>query len=97
MEADETYVLESRKGARGLGRKAPAGRQGEEARPLARAAGDRSGHQRGAAQGMRRRSRLPSILVAKDALLVSDGASYPVSHAQPLDGGTGGAICMCRR
>ena len=35
VEADETYVLESRKGARGLGRKAR--RQGEEARPLARA------------------------------------------------------------
>ena len=57
VEADETYVLESRKGARGLGRKAR--RRGGKAkkRGLSREqvpvlmAADRSGTQRGAAQG----------------------------------------------
>ena len=68
VEADETYVLESRKGARGLGRKARRRRQGEEARPLARAgAGSHGGGpERDTVSAccpgsMRRRSRLPSI------------------------------------
>ena len=59
VEADETYMLESRKGTRKLGRKARrARRQGEEARSLARAgAGSHGGGpwrddvQCGAAQG----------------------------------------------
>ena len=59
VESDETYVLESRKGARGLGRQGTAaGRQGEEARPFARAGAgshgggpERDDGQRCAAQG----------------------------------------------
>ena len=73
VEADETYVLESRKGARGLGRKAR--RRGGKAKKRglsreqvlgshqrgAQGRPERDDGQRGAAQGrMRRRSRLPS-------------------------------------
>ena len=88
VEADETYVLESRKGARGLGRKARRrGGKAKKLRPLARAgAGSHGGRperddgQRGAAQGVDAAALAAALdpVVAKDALLVSDGgASYP--------------------
>ena len=79
--AGDHYVLESRKGARGLGRKAR--RRGGRRRSAASSTG--SWRQTGA----ERRSVLPIVdaaaltaaldpVVAKDALLVSDGgASYP--------------------
>ena len=87
VEADETYVLESRKGARKLGRKAR--RRGGKAkkRGLSREqvpvlmAADRSGTTFSA---VLRRVDAPVLaaaldpVLAKDALLVSDGgASYP--------------------
>ena len=87
MEADETYVLESRKGARGLGRKAR--RRGGKAkkRGLSREqvpvlmAADRSGTTVSAVLPRVDAAALAAALdpvVAKDALLVSDGgASYP--------------------
>ena len=87
VEADETYVLESRKGARGLGRKAP--RRGGKAkkRGLSREqvpvlmAADRSGTTVSAVLPRVDAAALTAALdpvVAKDALLVSDGgASYP--------------------
>ena len=87
VEADETYVLESRKGARGLGRKAR--RRGGKAkkRGLAREqvpvlmAADRSGTTVSAVLPRVDAAALAAALdpvVAKDALLVSDGgASYP--------------------
>ena len=88
VEADETYVLESRKGrARAGTQGTAAGRQGEEARPFARAgAGSHGG---GPEPGTTVSAVLPRVdaaaltaaldpVVAKDALLVSDGgASYP--------------------
>ena len=86
VEADETYVLESRKGARGLGAQGTAaGRQGEEARPLARAGAgshgggpERDDGQRVAAQGLRRRSRALDPVVAKAPCCVFDcGSSHP--------------------
>ena len=87
VEADETYVLESRKGARGLGRKAR--RRGGKAkkRGLSREqvpvlmAADRSGTTVSAVLPRVDAAALTAALdpvVAKDALLVSDGgASYP--------------------
>ena len=87
VEADETYVLESRKGARGLGRKAR--RRGGKAkkRGLSREqvpvlmAADRSGTTVSAVLPRVDAAALAAALdpvVAKDALLVSDGgASYP--------------------
>ena len=87
VEADETYVLESRKGARGLGRKAR--RRGGKAkkRGLSREqvpvlmAADRSGTTASAVLPRVDAAALAAALdpvVAKDALLVSDGgASYP--------------------
>ena len=92
VEADETYVLESRKGARGLGRKAR--RRGGKAkkRGLSREQGlkravpvlmaaDRSGTTVSAVLPRVDAAALAAALdpvVAKDALLVSDGgASYP--------------------
>ena len=87
VEADETYVLESRKGARGLGRKAR--RRGGKAkkRSLSREqvpvlmAADRSGTTVSAVLPRVDAAALTAALdpvVAKDALLVSDGgASYP--------------------
>ena len=88
VEADETYVRESRKGARGLGRKARRrGGRGEEARPLAPSRyrfswpSDRSGTTVSAVLPRVDAAALTAALdpvVAKDALLVSDGgASYP--------------------
>ena len=85
--SDETYVLESRKGARGLGRKAR--RRGGKAkkRGLSREqvpvlmAADRSGTTVSAVLPRVDAAALTAALdpvVAKDALLVSDGgASYP--------------------
>ena len=113
VEADETYVLESRKVARGLGRKAR--RRGGKAkkRGLSREqvpvlmAADRSGTTVSAVLPRVDAAALAAALdpvVAKDALLVSDGgASYPpcaaalgVSHGtQPLDGGTGSGRSAC--
>ena len=87
VEADETYVLESRKGARGLERKAR--RRGGKAkkRGLSREqvpvlmAADRSGTTVSAVLPRVDAAALTAALdpvVAKDALLVSDGgASYP--------------------
>ena len=87
VEADETYVLESRKGARGLGRKAR--RRGGKAkkRGLSREhvpvlmAADRSGTTVSAVLPRVDAAALTAALdpvVVKDALLVSDGgASYP--------------------
>ena len=87
MEADETYVLESRKGARGLERKAR--RRGGKAkkRGLSREqvpvlmAADRSRTTVSAVLPRVDAAALTAALdpvVAKDALLVSDGgASYP--------------------
>ena len=87
VEADESYVLESRKGARGLGRKAR--RRGGKAkkRGLSREqvpvlmAADRSGTTVSAVLPRVDAAALAAALdpvVAKDALLVSDGgASYP--------------------
>ena len=85
VEADETYVLESRKGARGLGRKAR--RRGLKKRGLSREqvpvlmAADRSGTTVSAVLPRVDAAALTAALdpvVAKDALLVSDGgASYP--------------------
>ena len=87
VEADETYVLESRKGVRGLGRKAR--RRGGKAkkRGLSREqvpvlmAADRSGTTVSAVLPRVDAAALTAALdpvVAKDALLVSDGgASYP--------------------
>ena len=87
VEADETYVLESRKGARGLGRKAR--RRGGKAkkRGLSREqvpvlmAADRSGTTVSAVLPRVDAAALAAALdpvVAKDALLVSDGGvSYP--------------------
>ena len=75
VEADETYVLESRKGARGLGRKIS-----REQVPVLMAA-DRSGTTVSAVLPRVDAAALTAALdpvVAKDALLVSDGgASYP--------------------
>ena len=114
VEADETYVLESRKGARGLGRKAR--RRGGKAkkRGLSREqvpvlmAADRSGTTVSAVLSRVDAAALAAALdpvVAKDALLVSDGgASYPPCAAalggeprstQPLDGGTGSGRSAC--
>ncbi len=80
VEADETYVLESRKGARGLGRKARR-RTGPLARAGAGSHGDRSGTTVSAVLPRVDAAALTAALdpvVAKDALLVSDGgASYP--------------------
>ena len=106
MEADETYVLESRKGARGLGRKAR--RRGGKAkkRGLSREqvpvlmAADRSGTTVSAVLPRVDAAALTAALdpvVAKDALLVSDGgASYPpcaaalkVSHEGSTSHGLG--------
>ena len=112
VEADETYVLESRKGARGLGRKAR--RRGGKAkkRGLSREqvpvlmAADRSGTTVSAVLPRVDAAALTAALdpvVAKDALLVSDGgASYPPCAAalgvSTARWGNGfGAICMCRR
>ena len=87
VEANETYVLESRKGARGLGRKAR--RRGGKAkkRGLSREqvpalmAADRSGTTVSAVLPRVDAAALAAALdpvVAKDALLASDGgASYP--------------------
>ena len=87
VEADETYVLESRKGARGLGRKArrrggkakKRGLSREQVRVLM--AADRSGTTVSAVLPRVDAAALTAALdpvVAKDALLVSDGgASYP--------------------
>ena len=86
VEADETYVLESRKGARGLGRKAR--RRGGKAkkRGLSREqvpvlmAADRSGttvSTRCCPGSMRRRSRLPSRWSRRTPLVSDGGASYP--------------------
>ena len=114
VEADETYVLESRKGARGLGRKAR--RRGGKAkkRGLSREqvpvlmAADRSGTTVSAVLPKVDAAALTAALdpvVAKDALLVSDGgASYPPLRrrarggprsTQPLDGGTGSGRSAC--
>ena len=96
VEADETYVLESRKGARGLGRKAR--RRGGKAkkRGLSREhvpvlmAADRSGTTVSAVLPRVDAAALTAALdpvVAKDALLVSDGgASYPPPLAPPRSG-----------
>ena len=84
VEADETYVLESRKGARGLGRKAR--RRGGKAkkRGLSREqvpvlmAADRSGTAVSAVLPRVDAAALAAALdpvVAKDALLVSDGGA----------------------
>ena len=84
VEADETYVLESRKGARGLGRKAR--RRGGKAkkRGLSREqvpvlmAADRSGTTVSAVLPRVDAAALAAALdpvVAKDALLVSDGGA----------------------
>ena len=116
VEADETYVLESRKGARGLGRKAR--RRGGKAkkRGLSREqvpvlmAADRSGTTVSAVLPRVDAAALSAALdpvVAKDALLVSDGgASYPpcaarlgVSH-EALNRSMGERVrgfCMCRQ
>ena len=97
MEADETYVLESRKGARRLGRKAR--RRGGKAkkRGLSREqvpvlmAADRSGTTVSAVLPKVDAAALTAALdpvVAKDALLVSDGgASYPPPCAAALGAG----------
>ena len=86
VEADETYVLESRKGARGLGRKARR-RGGKAKKRISREqvpvlmAADRSGTTVSAVLPRVDAAALTAALdpvVAKDALLVSDGgASYP--------------------
>ena len=87
LEADETYVLESRKGARGLGRKAR--RRGGKAKKrglsreqvpvlmAATGAGRRSARCCPGVDAAALTAALDPV-VAKDALLVSDGgASYP--------------------
>ena len=101
VEADETYVLE-------MGRKARR-RGGKAISAAFRASRCRFSWRR---TGAGRRSRVDAAaltaaldpVVAKDALLVSDGgASYPpcaaalgVSHEARWGNGFG-AICMCRR
>ena len=119
VEADETYMLESRKGTRKLGRKAR--RRGGKAkkRGLSREqvpvlmAVDRGGTTFSAVlprpvDAMVLTAALDPV-VARDALLVSDGgASYPPcaaalgarANARASTGRWGngfGAICMCRR
>ena len=85
VEADETYVR--RKGARGWTQGTAAGRQGEEARSRGRCrmAADRSGTTVSAVLPRVDAAALTAALdpvVAKDALLVSDGgASYPCAAA----------------
>ena len=114
VEADETYVLESRKGARGLGRKAR--RRGGKAkkRGLSREqvpvlmAADRSGTTVSAVLPRVDAAALAAALdpvVAKDALLASDGrrelptlrrrARGEPRNTQPLDGGTGSGRSAC--
>ena len=118
VEADETYVLESRKGGRGLGRKAR--RRGGKAkkRGLSREqvpvlmAADRSGTTVSAVLPRVDVAALTAALdpvVAKDALLVSDGhrrelptlrrraRGEPSKHSTARWGNGFGAICMCRR
>ena len=85
VEADETYVLESRKGARGLGRKAR--RRGGKAKKRGLSREQVGSH--GGGRGTTVSAVLPRVdaaaltaaldpVVAKDALLVGDGgASYP--------------------
>ena len=95
VEADETYVLESRKGARGLGRKAR--RRGGKAkkRGLSREqvpvlmAADRSGTtvSAGCCPGsMRRRSRLPSIRWSRRTPCWSPTAARATHLAPPRSG-----------
>ena len=109
VEADETYVLESRKGALGLGRKAR--RRGGKAkkRGLSREqvpvlmAADRSGTTVSAVLPRVDAAALTAALapvVAKDALLVSDGGASRRARGeprstQPLDGGTGSGRSAC--
>ena len=111
VEADETYVLESRKGARGLGRKAR--RQGEEARPLARAGAgshgggpERDDGQRGAAQGRcggargcprpgGREGRPAGLRRRRELPTLRRRARGEPRSTQPLDGGTGSGRSAC--
>ena len=114
VEADETYVLESRKGARGLERKAR--RRGGKAkkRGLSREqvpvlmAADRSRTTVSAVLPRVDAAALTAALdpvVAKDALLVSDGgrelptlrrcARGEPRSTQPHDGGTGSGRSAC--
>ena len=99
VEADETYVLESRKGARGLARH---GGGAARRRSAASRASKISGGELSAVLPRVDAAALAAALdpvVAKDALLVSDGgASYPPCAAA-LGCSTArlrGAICMCR-
>ena len=104
VEADETYVLESRNGTQGTA----AGRQGEEARPFARAgAGSHGGgpeRDRSAlcSGSMRRRSRLLSTRWSHALLgrwrelpTLRRRARGEPRSAQPLDGGTGSGRSAC--
>ena len=111
VEADETYVLESRKGARGLGRKAR--RQGEEARPLARAGAgshgggpERDDGQRGAAPGRcggargcprsgGREGRPAGLRRWRELPTLRRRARGEPRSTQPLDGGTGSGRSAC--
>ena len=111
VEADVTYVLESRKGARGLGRKAR--RRGGKAKKRASGAGhgggpERDDGQRGAAQGRcggargcprsgGREGRPAGLRRRRE--LPTCAAALGVSHEAPTArwGNGFGAICMCRR
>ena len=111
VEADETYVLESRKGARKPGRKAR--RRGEEARPLARAgAGSHGGGperddvQRGAAQGRcdgphgrprsgARQGRPAGLRRRRELPAVRRRAWGEPREPQPVDWGTGSGRSAC--
>ncbi len=110
VEADETYVLESRKGARGLQGTA-AGRR-EEARPLARqvpvlgGGPERDDGERGAAQGRRggahgcsrpggREGRPAGLRRWRELSTLRRRARGEPRSTQPLDGGTGSGRSAC--